>query len=292
MSKRSGRLLLAGAVSVGVMATGAAAHACDGAGVIIRIEGQPQDVQIQRSEGGAATTVSRPRVLEVICRGDVLRTAGTTFVVLSIDGVGAVRVDHNVSYTVPLRSGAPSLAGNAYRSIGDQVMPDMKRLPWNVRLKGAGDDFGFALPALMAGGQQLQAGARPLLVRLVGGTAPYKVEVHDANGALVASQTSTTNEVVLPTASYAVGKYSVTASDSTPRSLDATFQVVAATPPPDDAFNGIDDQEVRVAAVASDLARQYTATWSFEAEQELAAAPGHGLDRDKVFELIENYSTD
>lgn len=292
MSKRSGRLLLAGAVGFGVMAMGAAAHACDGAGVIIRIEGQPQDVQIQRTDAGAATTVSRPRVLEVICHGDVLRTAGTTFVVLSIDGVGAVKVDHNVAYTVPMRKGAPSLAGNAYRSIGDQVMPDMKRLPWNVRLKGAGDDFGFALPALMAGGQQLQAGPRPLLVRLVGGTAPYKVEVRDAGGAVVASQTSSTHEVMLPSANYAVGKYSVTASDSTPRSLDAGFVVVAATPPPDDAFNGIDDPEVRVAAVSSDLARQYTATWSFEAEQDLAAAPAHGLDRDKVFELIENYSTD
>lgn len=292
MSKRSARLLFAGAAGVGLMAMGAAAHACDGAGVIIRIEGQPQDVQIQRTDGGAPTTVSRPRVLEVICHGDVLRTAGTTFVVLSIDGVGAVKVDHNVAYTVPARKGVPTLAGNAYRSIGDQVMPDMKRLPWNVRLKGAGDDFGFALPALMAGGQQLQAGARPLLVRLVGGTAPYKVEVRDANGALVASKSSDTHEVVLPTASYAVGKYSVTASDSTPRSLDATFQVVAASPPPNDAFNGIDDPEVRIAAVASDMARQYTATWSFEAEQDLAAAPAQGLDRDKVYELIENYSTD
>jgi hypothetical protein len=32
--------------------------------------------------------------------------------------------------------------------------------------------------------------------------------------------------------------------------------------------------------------------WSFEAEQELAAAPARGLDRDKVYELIENYSAD
>jgi len=52
-------------------------------------------------------------------------------------------------------------------------MPDMNRLPWTVRLKGAGDDFGFAVPALTAGGQQLQVGDRALLVRLVGGTAPY-----------------------------------------------------------------------------------------------------------------------
>jgi hypothetical protein len=52
----------------------------------------------------------------------------------------------------------------------------MNRLPWTVRLKGAGDDFGFAVPALTAGGQQLQVGDRALLVRLVGGTAPYKMQ--------------------------------------------------------------------------------------------------------------------
>ena len=44
--------------------------------------------------------------------------------------------------------------------------------------------------------------------------------------------------------------------------------------------------------MASALARDHTATWSFEAEQELAARTGHGLDRDKVYELIENYSAD
>jgi hypothetical protein len=286
------RLLLASAVAVSAMATSVAARACEGAGVIIRIEGQPQDVQIQRSEGGAPMTVSRPRVLEVVCHADVIRTLGTTYVVLSIDGAGTVRVDHNISYTVPPRAGVPSLVGNAYRSIDEQVMPDMKRLPWNVRIKGAGDDFGFALPALVAGGQQLQAGSRSLLVRLVGGTAPYKVEIRDAKGVLVASQVSATHQAVLPVVSFLPGSYTITAGDSSPRSLDATFSVVSIAPPQDDSFKGIADPEIRVAAMASALARQYTATWSFEAEQELATAPTLGLDRDKVYELIENYSTD
>ena len=176
---------------------GRRAHACDGAGVIIRIEGQPQDVQIQRNEGGVDKDGLTAAGARGVCHGDVVRTVGTTYVVLSIDGAGAVRVDHNAAYTVPLRRGRPAWRATPTERIDDQVMPDMKRLPWNVRLKGAGDDFGFALPALMAGGQQLQAGSRPLLVRLVGGTAPYKVEVHDANGALVASQVSASHEVVL-----------------------------------------------------------------------------------------------
>jgi len=288
MSRLPERLLLAASVA----AIAGSALACDGAGVIIRIEGQPQDVQILRSSGGGQVAVSRPRVLEVVCRADVVRTLGTTYVVLSIDGAGTVRVDHNISYTVPPRAGAPSLVGNAYRSIDEQVMPDMKRLPWNVRLKGAGDDFGFALPALVAGGQQLQEGSRALLVRLVGGTAPYKVEVRESGGALVASQISATHEVLLPAVNYAAGMYTLTASDTTPRSLDATFVVVAAAPPQDESFVAIADPEIRVAAMASALAREHTATWSFEAEQELAAAPTRGLDRDKVYELIENYSTD
>jgi hypothetical protein len=292
MSKLAAHFLMAVVVCCGGLAAAVAADACDGAGVIIRIEGQPQDVQIQRTEGGVAKTVSRPRVLEVVCHADVVRTVGTTYIVLSIDGAGTVRVDHSAAYTVPLRAGAPSLAGNAYRSIDEQVMPDMKRMPWNVRLKGAGDDFGFALPALMAGGQQLQAGSRSLLVRLVGGTAPYKVEVHNAAGALVASQVSASHEAVLPAADFTVGKYTITASDSTPRSLDATFEVAAASPPQDASFGAIADPEIRAAAMASALARDHTAMWSFEAEQELAAAPARGLDRDKVYELIENYSAD
>jgi hypothetical protein len=217
---------------------------------------------------------------------------GATTVVLSIDGVGAVTVSHGTAYVVPARSGAPTALGNAYRSIDEQVMPDMKRMPWNVRLKGAGDDFGFALPALAAGGQRVTAGERTLLVRLVGGTAPYKVEVHNGAGQLIASQTSESHELLLSNVQVTVGDYTITASDATPRSLDAAISVVAAAPPEDEAFAGLVDPEIRAATSATSLARTQTAIWSFEAEQRLAAAPANGLDRDKVYELIESYSAD
>ena len=204
--------LVTGVTTLG--AAFAAQAACDGAGVIVRIDGQPQEVLITRG----AQTVSRPRVLEVICHNDVIKTTGATAIVLSVDGVGSVKVAHSVVYTVPARTGAPTAMGNAYRTINDQVMPDMKRLPWNVRLKGAGDDFGFALPALSQGGQQLTVGSRGLLVRLVGGTAPYKVEIHDAHGQVVASQTSESHEVALTGLSLAPGAYTLRAADSTPPS--------------------------------------------------------------------------
>jgi len=268
------------------------AHACPGAGVIVRIEGRAQDVVIKRTEGGAPAVVTRPRVLEVVCRNDVISTEGATYVVLSIDGAGSVKIDHNAAYTVPARSGAPTLISNAYSTLNDQVMPDMKRLPWNVRLKGAGDDFGFALPALTTGGQQLRAGDRTLLVRLVGGTAPYKVEIRDANGAVVASQSSSDHDVVLSHVNLAPGAYKITASDSTPRSMDAQIVAVDTAPPADTSFDGLTDPEIRTAAEAATLARDTPTLWSFEAEQQLEAAPADGLDRDKVYELIESYSTD
>ena len=50
------------------------------------------------------------------------------------------------------------------------------------------------------------------------------------------------------------------------------------------------DPEVRTAATAAALARSNPGVWSLEAEQLLQAAPANGLDRDKVYELIESYS--
>jgi hypothetical protein len=264
------------------------ANACDGAGVIVRIDGQAQDVVITRAQ----QVVSRPRILEVVCRADVIKSVGATTVMLSIDGVGTVTVNHNAVYVVPARSGAPSALGNAYRSIDEQVMPDMKRMPWNVRLKGAGDDFGFALPALTAGGQKVTAGDRNLLVRLVGGTAPYKVEVRGGDGKVIGVQTSESHEVQLSHVPLSAGSYTITASDASPRSLDATIAAVADAPPQDEAFDGLSDPEIRAASSATALARSQTAIWSFEAEQRLAAAPPNGLDRAKVYELIESYSAD
>ncbi|HEY5009355.1 MAG TPA: hypothetical protein VII42_15250, partial [Caulobacteraceae bacterium] len=62
---------------------GLAHAACAGAGVITRIEGRAQDVVISRTDGGATSTVTRPRVLEVVCHSDRITTVGATYVVLS-----------------------------------------------------------------------------------------------------------------------------------------------------------------------------------------------------------------
>ena len=80
---------MAALAAMGAAAAGQAA-ACDGAGVITRIDGRPQDVVITRAEAGHPLVVTRPRVLEVVCRGDVVHVVGATDLVLAIDGSGSV----------------------------------------------------------------------------------------------------------------------------------------------------------------------------------------------------------
>jgi hypothetical protein len=156
-------------VAAAAAAWAGGAQACPGVGVITRIEGRAQDVVIVRTEDGARTVVTRPRVLEVVCYGDVITAVGATYAMLSIEGANPIRVDRNGAYHVPLPQGARSVFSNGYNALNEQLMPDMKRLPWTVRLKGAGDDFGFAVPDLTVGGQRVRVGDRALLVRLGSG---------------------------------------------------------------------------------------------------------------------------
>jgi|SRR5579872_2051382 len=280
------------AVIAGASLAAPAVAACPGVGLVTRIDGLPQNVIITRIENGKQVLVWRPRVLEVVCEADLIHTIGSTSVFILVDGRGSVRVNRDLDYRVPARSGSPSLAGNAYRNISDQVMPDMKRLPWNVRVKGGGDDFGFALSTLSAGGQQVQSGRRTLLIRLVGGTPPYRVDIATAAGAPVASQTSSSHEVVVADVALAAGPYQIKAVDAAPNAVTAQVAAVDLRPPADAAFAGLADPEIRAAATATALARTHPGVWSFEAEQQLQAAPQDGLDRDKVYELIESYSAE
>ena len=228
MPRHGGRIAaLAFLISV---SAGAVAQACTGAGVIIRIDGRPQDLVITRIEDGKTSIVSRPRVLEVVCQNDSVHVVGATFVTISIDGRGVVKVDKATDYRC--RSAAARRASPATPTARStsRCMPDMKRLPWNVRIKGAGDDFGFAVPALTQGGEKLVAGRRDLLVRLVGGTAPYKVEVRTPTGEVVASQSADTHEVVFHGLALAPRAYQIVATDSTPRELTAQVTAVDSGP--------------------------------------------------------------
>lgn len=275
------RVSLAAGVAAAVMAFAGAASACDGAGVITRIDGDPAKVSIKRAGGGQ---VSRPRVLEVICAGDVIKANGAT-VTLSLDGRGNVQVTS--TYQVATRGGAPSLAGNAYRAVNDQVMPDMKRLPWDVRLKGPEDPLTFALFGLTRGTQELPAGNHSLLVRVLGGSGPYSATVSGPSGPVSGSAQG--GEIRLPSAAYGPGRYTVSVKDATGAEVSADFAVINPAPPVPAMYASLEDPEVRAAATAASIARNAPTTRAFEAEQLLAASPANGLDRGRVYDLIESY---
>lgn len=281
-STRAPFFVLAGAALIG-----SAAHACTGAGLITRIEGSPEDVVIMRSDGGPAHAVARPRVLEVVCSGDEVSVHGGARVTLSIDGVGKVTVNASSPYSVQHRGGA-TLAGNAYREISEKVVPEMKRLPWDVRLKGPTSGFNFAMGAMASGKQTLVAGDRALLVRLAGNAGPYTVELQRDGGAAVRAE-SGDPEVILPITTLTPGPYRLRATDGSKNAVEAKINVVANRPATTMPVAGLDDVEVAAAASALELAKSDPATWSLEAEQGLNASPRGGLDRERVYQLLESY---
>jgi hypothetical protein len=276
------RLLLAGGAGLMAMAlAGQASARCSGAGVITRIDGDPGAVHIRHADGDQ---VDRPRVLEVVCAGDLVTVNGAR-VTLSLDGRGTVQVTS--SYQVAARSGSPTLADNAYGAMKDQVVPDMKRLPWDVRLKGPDDPLDFALPTMAQGSQKLPAGEHNLLFRMVGGNGPYTATLAGASGPITV--TSSTNEIVFPNASLPPGRYTVAVKDASGESVTGQFSVVNPAQPVPDTYRELSDPEVRAAATAASMARGAPTTRSFEAEQLLYNAPANGLDRERVFDLIESY---
>jgi hypothetical protein len=276
--------------ALAVMLAASAAQACTGVGVIVRIEGKPQDVVILRADSaGTRAPVARPRVLEVLCEADTIRVQNSAAVTLSLDGSPSVRVQGAEIFTVGARHGAPSLAGNAYRNVSNHLLPDMKRQPWDVRLRGPGRELGFALTNLAAGHQTLTSGSRDLLVRLDGGVEAYEVQLVNEAGAVLARAAGSTSDMVLHGLNLTAGSYLIKATDSSGANIEAHVTVVADKPPVSEDYAGIDDREVQAAALAADLAREHADVWSLEAEQILQTAPANGLDRDSVFDLIESY---
>lgn len=271
-----------------LMASTAQAAACAGSGVVTRIQGgTDKDVAITR----AGRTVVNVRVLEVVCVGDVVtaKKAGV-IVTLSIDGVGPVRVEQSKPYTVGPRRGKPSASGNVYRAVSDQVLPDMKRLPWNVRTKGGvpGSDPAIKFAAGSDTPQVVSASHASLLIRLIGDGAPYQISLLDASGATVKSATGSGEEVVLSGLSLKPGSYRITAKDNNGATTEMSIEVVASVPQPSGEFDDISDPEVVAAVRAVRLAQSDPAKYTLEAQQILAAAPANGMDRERVYQRIES----
>ena len=279
------RRALAVAAGHGLLVAAGSAYACTGAGVITRIVGKPQDIVILR----AGAPVARPRVLEVLCEADTIRVQNGAGATLSIDGAGQVRLQGAQVYTVAARRGAPTLAGNAYRNVSDHLLPDLKRQPWDVRLRGPGPALGFALPSFGSGRQTLSAGSQDLLVRMDGGVGAYKVQIVNEAGAVLAQAAGVDHDIVLTRLNLTPGAYVIKATDNSGTEVQAKVTVVSDRPPVSADYDGISDREVQAAARAAALARNNADTWSFQAEQILSSAPTTGLDRESVFKLIESY---
>ena len=267
-----------------LMASTAEAAACAGSGVITRIQGANEDVAITR--GGKPVT--RIRVLEVVCVGDVVTAKGATTVTLSIDGVGPVKVDRTRAYTVGPRKGKPSASGNVYRAVSEQVLPDMKRVPWNVRTKGPVDDTDP--PLRFSAGETVQvisAARSALLVRLIGNGGPYEVALLDASGATVKSASGANEEVLLTGLALRPGTYKLTAKDPSGATAELQINVEAQVAEPTGEFDDISDAEVVAAVKAMRLAQSDPSKYMLEAQQILASAPANGMDRERVYQTIE-----
>ena len=278
------QFLLPIAAAVASLAIPAAAQAaCAGAGVITRIQGLPSDVTITR--GGAP--VAKPRVLEVICTGDVITVRGNSSVTLSVDGVGAVRVDKAKPYSVGPRRGRPGAAGNVYRAVSEQVMPDMKRLPWDVRTKGEGDPLHFAVPASAT--QSVLASRTSLSVRMIGAGGPYKADLINASGATVKSVSSPDEEFVMSGLSLTPGDYRLVVTSQGGETAELKLRAEPSVPGPSAEAAEPTDAELVAAFHAVELAKSDPNRWSFEAQQIIASAPANGLDRERVYQLIETY---
>lgn len=272
------------AFSVMLLASGAQAAACAGSGVITRIQGgTPTDVVITR----AGAQVTKPRVLEVVCSGDVVTAKGAAVVTLSIDGVGAVVVNKTKPYTVGPRRGRPGAAGNVYRAVSEQVMPDMKRLPWDVRTKALGDPLHFTVPTNAV--QTITAGRSQLTVRLVGPEGAIQVDLFDASGTKIRSAESTTGEAIFTGLNLAPGEYRVAARNGSGETAELKFAVADGRPAPSADIAELSDPEVQAALYALEIAKADPNKWSFEAQQIIASAPQNGLDRERVYQLIETY---
>ncbi|MCY1648312.1 hypothetical protein OVA11_14935 [Caulobacter sp. SL161] len=275
--------LLAFAAAFTVLGASSVQASCSGAGVITRINGKPQDVIITR----AGAPVARPRVLDVVCDQDVIKTENGATVLVSLDGAGKVTVGA-APYTVKGRAKA-QVSHSAYSALVDHLMPDMKRQPWDVRLRGGEPPLDFAVASLSTGGQQLTAGRTQLLVRLIGGTPGYKLSILSGDKVL-ANGASADGDVALATPALAPGDYVLKATDAAGAVQTGKITVVADAPPTPAEFKTFEDLEVQQAATAADLARVLPDVWSFEAEQILHSAPLNGLDRGSVYRLIESYA--
>jgi hypothetical protein len=130
------------------------------------------------------------------------------------------------------------------------------------------------------------------LLRVTGGAGPYSAVLTGPGGAMLGQAQGDGADLVFPTADLSPGRYHVVAKDGSGVTIAADFTVDDKAVMLPTTYDAISDSEVRAAAAACELARQQSATDALEAEEVLASAPSNGLDRGRVYDLIESYGAD
>jgi len=275
-------LKTAALAGVASLAAHTAAMACDGAGVVKHIDGDPSDAALVR-EG-----VSKPiRVLQTVCVGDRLQ-ARNAVILISLYGRGSAWVRPGAPYVVQPVVGQASYAGNAFRSFDEKTMPDIQRMRAEARLKGSPEPFGFALDGLSDGAQEVNLGRPTFVLRVTGGQGPYEAKMTDSAGKSWTTD-ATSTELHFKDVALSPGPVAIEAKDALGHKLAGSFKANPKPAPYPADYQDLDDFEVRAAGEAIDLARAAPKVRSLEAEQQLNAAPASGLDRKAIFDLIESY---
>ena len=248
-------------------------------------KGDGGNVMLARGGEEAQLTAFAP-----LCTGDVLKLkTSNEAVVLGIAGSTApAEVVGPVAYNV----GPGSAGGEALT----EVLED-RLLPLGERTIGQGlarsaDPFEVGLLDLETEAAQIGSGNRPRGIGWAGGQAPFEVKVTGHSGQTFEMTALETNDYVFPATDIEPGRYSVSVSDANGRTRETGFEAVTDVPEVTTvaipAWMGADSGAMLKAFC---IAAEDPYTWSFEAAQQLAAAPDAGLDRETALALIASGDT-
>lgn len=249
------------------------------------IKGTPANVVLTRGGDQAQLTAFSP-----LCQGDVLslKTA-SEIVTLGIAGSsGPNEISGPTKFTVgAAQTGAESISA----VIEDRLLPLGGRTI-GQGLGRAADPFEFGLLDLETETTRVKAGNRPLWVGWNGGKAPFVLTILGPTDEAIVTTTVTGHDTVLPATSFPPGHYTISVKDSLERVRQTGFEAVTDVPavaPVDvPSWMGADSGAMLTSFC---LAAVDPYTWSFEAAQELSAAPDTGLDKKMALALIASGDT-
>lgn len=244
------------------------------------IKGDPAKVTLTRGSDQAQLKPFSP-----LCQGDLVKLASASeSVILGIAGAGADTISGPAQYKVgPAETGAQSVS----QVIEDRLLPLGDRTVGQGLARSGTDPFEFGLLDLESESARIKAGNRPLWVGWSGGFAPFDVTVTGPSGQTVVQKTLSETSFVAPATDLAPGKYTIAVKDHNGRTRKTTFEAVTDAPTPE-KVNVPDwmgpDSGVMFSAFC--VAAEDPYTWSYEAAQEIAAAPSDGINKNSALALI------